>query len=280
VAEPGAPNATVTLSQPLFVIGAPRSGTTFLVQLLNRHPAIHITNETRIFVLLKEMIEIRSRHQWLLETPYQERFATFVRRHAGAWVEQFYREELGISRPIWGDKHPHYADPMVLEDEAKRVPGAPSGSCLTLIRDCLPRAKFIHLHRDPCRVVFSLAQKKWVGSIDEGALVWRRHVEECLGFSDALGEGQCLSIAYADLLQRPTQALSAIVNLLALPDVGEMANFLAEQRRNPTPMSAPVTDLGAPDTFSLQADVEARILELAGPAAARLGYASRKGQAR
>ena len=41
VAEPGAPNATVTLSQPLFVIGAPRSGTTFLVQLLNRHPAIH-----------------------------------------------------------------------------------------------------------------------------------------------------------------------------------------------------------------------------------------------
>ena len=277
MAEPGSPAATAILSQPLFVVGAPRSGTTFLVQMLNRHPAIQITNETRIFVLLKDLIEIRSRHQWLLEAPYQERFATFVRRHVGAWVEQFYREELGISRPIWGDKHPHYADPMVLESEAKRIPGASSGSCLALIRDCLPRAKFIHLHRDPCRVVFSLAQKKWVGSIDEGALVWRRHVEECLGFSDAIGEDQCLSIAYAGLLQQPTQVLSAIVNLLALPDVGEMADFLAGQRRNPTPMSAPVTDLRAPDTFSLPPDMEARILELAGPVAVRLGYASRKG---
>ena len=45
-------------SQPLFVIGSPRSGTTFFVQMLNCHPAIYITNETRIFVLLKDMIEI------------------------------------------------------------------------------------------------------------------------------------------------------------------------------------------------------------------------------
>jgi hypothetical protein len=59
------------LSQPLFVVGSPRSGTTFLVRMLNQHPAIHITNETRIFVLLKDMIDIRGRHPWLLETPYQ-----------------------------------------------------------------------------------------------------------------------------------------------------------------------------------------------------------------
>jgi hypothetical protein len=32
-------------SQPLFVVGSPRSGTTFLVNVLNQHPSIQITNE-------------------------------------------------------------------------------------------------------------------------------------------------------------------------------------------------------------------------------------------
>jgi hypothetical protein len=260
------------LSQPLFVVGSPRSGTTFLVRMLNQHPAIHITNETRIFVLLKDMIDIRGRHPWLLETPYQEQFAAYARRHAGAWVERFYREELGVTRPIWGDKHPHYADPAVLEGEAGLVPGAAPGSCLRLIRDCLPSAKFVHLHRDPRRVAYSLAQKKWVASLDEGAGVWRRHVEEIIGFFGEIDAERRCSLAYADLLERPQAVADAVTGFLGVTDGGEMAAFLAQERRQPTPLSEPVTDLTAPAALPLSDVLGERVLALSGPRATSLGY--------
>ncbi len=35
------------VSQPLFVLGSPRSGTTFLCFALNQHPLIRLTNERR-----------------------------------------------------------------------------------------------------------------------------------------------------------------------------------------------------------------------------------------
>lgn len=148
-------------SQPLFIVGSPRSGTTFLVNILNQHPSIQITNETRIFVLLKDMIDIRARHPWIMGQAFHGPLSAFVKRHAGVWIEQFYRQELGVSEEIWGDKHPHYGDPHVLAGEANRIPGAVSGSCLRLIRECLPSAKFVHIHRDPRDVANSLLQKGW-----------------------------------------------------------------------------------------------------------------------
>jgi len=35
--------------QPVFIIGSPRSGTTFLRNVLNRHPSLAICDETRFF---------------------------------------------------------------------------------------------------------------------------------------------------------------------------------------------------------------------------------------
>jgi hypothetical protein len=260
-------------SQPLFIVGSPRSGTTFLVNVLNQHPSIQITNETRIFVLLKDLIDVRSRHSWLLESHYQGRFAGFVRRHAGAWVEDFYRTELGVSAPIWGDKHPHYADPQLLEREARRIPGALSGSCLRLIKDCLPAAKFIHIHRDPRHVANSLMQKQWVKTLDEGVRVWRSHVEEIDGFFREIGEGSQHVVAYADIQGRPEAMVADMMRFLDLPEPTGIHEFLALQREQPTPFSSPVTDPGMPQRLALAGDIDARLLELAGPCARTLGYA-------
>ena len=259
-------------SQPLFIIGAPRSGTTFLVNVLNQHPSVHITNETRIFVLLKDMIDIASHDQWLLEDPWQERFAAYARRHAGAWVEQFYREELGISEPIWGDKHPHYADPDVLTGRAEKIPGAVSGSCLRLIRDCLPRAKFIHIHRDPRRVAWSLTQKGWVKTLQEGVEVWRKHIEEIEGFFREIDPGSQLVIAHSDLRYNPKQVAGGISRFLELGEPNEILHFLIKQRGSPTPFSDPVTDPARPAVIAISDEIGEGLLGLAGPFAKALGY--------
>lgn len=259
-------------SQPLFIVGAPRSGTTFLATVLNRHPLVQITNETRIFVLMQEMIELRARNSWLIETPYQEHFIAYARRHVGAWVEGFYREELGITAPIWGDKHPNYGDPYVLIVQAREFPAVRIGSSLRLIRESLPTAKFIHLHRDPRHVAWSIMRKGWVETLEAGATVWRRHVEEIEPFFGELPPEQRLTLRYSSLLHEPEESVAAVTRFLGISDGEAMLHYLAAQRHHPTPMSEPMSDLGDPEAPRMSDKEASRVMEQSGPYATRLGY--------
>jgi hypothetical protein len=119
-------------SSPLFIVGSPRSGTTFLCSVLNAHPLIQLTNECRIFALLKDTLDAGSNRPDLLSPACHDRFSSFSRRTLGAWVERFYREELEMTAPVWGDKHPSYADPTVLSGrtgiaDLYVLPDAPTG---------------------------------------------------------------------------------------------------------------------------------------------------------
>ena len=250
-------------SQPLWIIGAPRSGTTFLAAVLNRHPMITVTNESRIFVLLKQLLEEGCADPEFLDQDHRERFTGFLKREAGALVERYYREELGVTTPVWGDKHPPYADPTVLSGRAGAKPLLPvSGSCLGLIREVLPESKFIHIHREPAEVAYSLNRKGWVPSVADGMAVWRQYVREIDGFFSEVDAGRRLVIAYADLLEEPDETVAAIARFLGLPDGQAMAMFLKAQHQAPTPFSTPVRDLdavyGARAPLRLDAEPERR----------------------
>ena len=43
---------------PLIVFGAPRSGTTYLQRVLDLHPAILLTHETRVFAWLHAVVNV------------------------------------------------------------------------------------------------------------------------------------------------------------------------------------------------------------------------------
>jgi LPS sulfotransferase NodH len=260
-------------SFPLFIVGAPRSGTTFLCSLLNEHPRIHLTNECRIFALLKETLDVSSRRPDLLTQVHREQLLRFGSDTLGAWVERFYREALQISAPIWGDKHPPYADPTILSGRMGSVERLPrSGSCLRLIHELLPHARFIHIHRDPARVANSLVRKRWIGSIDDGVRVWGQYVMEILDFFEEMPEHQTLTIAYRHLVEDPEPMIARLGEFLELADPSPLSDFLHTQRSTPTPFSDPVTDLAdlyiVPDTPA----TDAKLLALARDAATRLGY--------
>jgi hypothetical protein len=261
-------------SQPLVVIGAPRSGTTFLCHILNQHPLIQLTNESRIFVLVKDLIEARSFRPHLIGRDFQARFSEFMRRNAGELVERFYRDALEVTAPIWGDKHPPYADPAVLSGRKGaelRLPS--SGSCLRLIQGCLPTVKFIHIHRDPLQVAHSLVSKRWTESLDDGVQVWRDYVSEIVGFLGETDRARHLTIRYSNLLARPEDVASAIGDFLDLPDVEPLKHFLLAQRERPTPFSEPVTDLASAHRVRPARHANRQALALAGATAERLGYA-------
>lgn len=260
-------------SQPLFVLGAPRSGTTFLCCALNQHPSITLTNESRIFVLLKDLLEERSGRPDLLEPDYRDRFRAHAIEHAGEWIERFYRESIGVTTPIWGDKHTSYGDPAVLSGRAGAVMVEPhSGSCLRLIRDCLPEAKFIHLHRHPWQVASSMLRRGWVDSICIGVQVWRQHVAEIEAFLEEVAPSQRLTLSFAELLEHAEGVAREIGAFLGLGAATPIARFLAAQRVRPTPFSSPTTDLHRPLAVRVPEERQGPALAGASDLAGRLGY--------
>lgn len=231
-------------SQPLFIIGAPRSGTTFLCNALNRHRLIHLTNESRIFVLLKHVVERCAVNPELVGEEYQQAFLAFMNRNAGELVEQFYRETLGITTPIWGDKHPPYADPTVLSGRDGSKPHFPqSGSCLPLIRSLMPSAKFLHIQRDGEQVARSLVRKGWTPSLADGVNVWEQYIGEIENFLSTTDPRRYLTVTYDELLAAPEATVALIGRFLSLPDWDEIEEFLVDQHFRPIPFSDPTTDL-------------------------------------
>lgn len=231
-------------SQPLWVIGAPRSGTTFLAAVLNRHPMITLTSEARLGVLFKQFIEIDCARPDLLDPDHRTRFQSFIERRGGALIEEYYRSELGVATPVWGDKHPPYADPTVLSGRDGSRPRLPvSGSCLSLLRTMLPHSKFIHIRREPAAVARSLVGKRWIGSVSEGVAVWRQYLREIESFFTEVDPDKTLVIGHSDLIEEPDETAAAIVNFLEIPDPEPIARFLRAERRAPTPFSGPVSDL-------------------------------------
>ena len=231
-------------SQPLWIVGAPRSGTTFLTAVLNRHPMISLTNESRVFVLFKHILEQACANPEFVDVDHRERFTSFVKREAASLIERYYREELAVTTTIWGDKHPPYADPTVLSGRAGSRPVLPfSGSCLPLIREVFPTSKFIHIHRDPRDVAYSLERKGWTPSLADGMVVWRQYVDEIDRFFAGIEPENRLEVAYADLLDEVDDTAAALADFLGLADPQPIALFLHKQHGAPTPFSAPVRDL-------------------------------------
>jgi hypothetical protein len=231
-------------SQPLFIIGAPRSGTTFLCHALNRHPLIQLTNECRIFVLLYHLMDVCAVRPDMIGEEYEHAFLAFMHKNAGALVERFYREALAITAPIWGDKHPPYADPCLLTGREGGQPNLPqAGSCLALIRRLLPSARFLYIRRDAEEVARSLVRKGWTPSLADGLDVWRQYTDEIAKFLSATDPRRHLTITYDELLAAPGTTAASIGRFLALPDWGEIEEFLVDQHIRPTPFSDPSTDL-------------------------------------
>jgi hypothetical protein len=261
-------------SFPLFIVGAPRSGTTFLCSLLNMHPLIDLTNECRIFVLLKQMLEVDAQRPDVIGAPYRERVQAFGQRTLGHWVERFYRDALGLRAPIWGDKHPAYGDPTVLSGRAGSVEREPrSGSCLRLIHETLPDARFIHIHRDPGHVANSLVRKRWTPTVEDGVRIWGQYVDEIIGFFDELPASRTLTLSYRNLVEDGASTVAGIGRFLGLDDVAPIGEFLASQRHAPTPFSDPVTDIADLYVVPTEHTRDDALLALAGKGAADLGYA-------
>lgn len=125
-------------ARPLFLLGVPRSGTTFLHHIVNAHSRVCLTDELRVCTwLVQESKKLREGYD-IHGNPYPinegETFSTFLLQYSNYLLFSFYNK-LALQRGktnvrYYGDKFPHYH------------------AVLPYLVKYFPRARFIMIHRD------------------------------------------------------------------------------------------------------------------------------------
>ena len=182
------------------------------------------------------------------------RYLSHLRRNTGgvidvASVERALRAVFPHARVV-GDKTPHYVFHL------DRVAGAPGLSCLIIYRDC---RDVVSSMLERVRTVWS--KRSWSRSADTADKVatrWVRGIELMERHQE-----QIFSIRYEDLVSRPRAELERIAEWLAVDPAG-----FAEKQIE----SIATASVGKHRTGLTQEEL-ATVMNIAGPAMGRLGYA-------
>jgi hypothetical protein len=255
---------------PIVVYGAPRSGTTYLERILNSHPAVFISHESRVFAWLYKALEVLPEDD-LLVLSHREAFVDYLRTVFPGMIRDFYGD-LAPEVRYWGDKNPHYAD--------YRVRG-----CLEMIAELYPGSRFIHIIRDGRDVVTSLLRKKTDGrawaTFEEAHATWKWSVDLGRKFGQQLSDNRYFELRYEDLVDDDAGVAKEIFGFLAIDFDPAVEAFCLGQQAKRTPFKDPTRDWKKGVTESEWAatfspEEQAQSLELIGQDLVWYGYETEK----
>lgn len=187
------------MTQPIFVVGTMRSGSTLLRLILDSHENIAIGEETGFAGALaatKAIPNWRYGTEWYgrlgwSEDELDERLRDF-------YGGMFERHALAQGKKRWGDKTPFHSWHMA---QLARV---------------FPEAVFVAIVRHPAAVVSSL-RKKFHYGVAEAASYWDATNREVLRQGIALGDERFALIRYESVLTDPEPSLRELVAWLGEP---------------------------------------------------------------
>ncbi|MGF1630924.1 MAG: sulfotransferase [Kiloniellaceae bacterium] len=202
----------------VFLLGAPRSGTTWLQIMLSKHPDIATCQETHLFSGFLSGLQRSWRHHendrrgiGLQAAISREQFVALQRDFALAVLESI------------GDT------PIILEKTPAHI------TVLDDIREVLPEARFIHIIRDPRSVAASLAAagkdwgRSWAStSAVHNARRWTSNVTAGIRLRQA-DPATYFEIRYEDLLDDTARNLEHMFSWLGIDRSSELCQRVAEE---------------------------------------------------
>lgn len=228
--------------QFIFVVGAPRSGTTWLHHMLAEHPdAIGLNEELTVFTYLhhldhrfqSEKFHLDQGH-WRQGAPLiytEEEFYLKLRTIALDAYERVLRRKPEATHVL--DKHPAYA---------LRLP---------LVNRLFPNCRVIHIIRDGREVAVSMMSAKRRIGFGEGEIRgatrdWVQHIRGARASANELGKERYMEVRYEDLMKQPERILKEIYQFagLSFPD-HEVARIARENNIKTKQVSGGDTSLNS-----------------------------------
>jgi len=229
-----------TASNPIFVIGAPRSGTTLLRLILTTHPDICIPPESLFFVALEpkygNVSNLLPQIEEFLNDLYNEKFPKFCEWNvdrkfllnnlksyqelsyplAVETVYQTYRQQFDSTASIWGDKNPCHIHHL---EKIRRY--FPASKVILIVRDfraCYSSVKKIVAKEREMKEVWSGPKTL------EGMMYQWNQVVKLIGKYHQKWE-QFYLVYYEDLVREPSVQLTKICKWLGVDFQDSMLEF-------------------------------------------------------
>lgn len=263
----------MTLS-PIFVGGAPRSGTTLTRAILDAHPDIACGPELRAFPALARL--------------YRETASSM-----GATLAAHYSFDAQDLKETWRRLIASFLEPLHERSGKHFVAEKTPANALYFseLFALFPDSRFVHVVRDPRDVVASLLKMDWrdaktgarlpiTASIGGAARGWRDHVAAARAARD---QGAPVhDLVYEDLIAEPEKTLERLFAFLGVqPASAPLAhhlNFSARAGENETSAAAVAMPLNSGAVARWRRDLSpaaaAEVEEIAGPLLEACGYLS------
>lgn len=221
----------------IFVLGAPRSGTTFLSSLLkntsfNAPVETHfitkyhkklasygdLKNRNNFRVLVKDILSERPVQQWHLDLDIDQFYDELPDDFSYADIVDgvVLKRKVLQSGHQWGDKTPHY-----LGD-------------LTILTSTFPEAKYIYIVRDGRDVALSLLEKPWgPNNIYKCAEYWSSLNNQEQLIKELEDRNQLHFVKYEDLLENTRDRILEIYDFLGESiSEGELSSLVESVQAN------------------------------------------------
>ena len=214
------------MATPLFVVSAPRSGSTFAVQLLDAHAQVKLVNELCFVPFLRRMFLLASTPAGRqisdgegFETP-----GVLPERHAWNFAHAFLDSMQPFVDDLFGRVAGGLGDAGYYGDKVTSI------ADLGFLIERFPAAAFVQLVRDPRDVIASTFafQKKQAMLWDSASFSTRvEHMARFLAESDRLLQDQRHHfLRYEDLIAEPTRHAAALFQFLGLEADGGVEDYL------------------------------------------------------
>ncbi len=223
---------------PVFVFGAPRSGTSLLSRILNAHSELCIPLESLLYDmfwpirdnygdlaaagnaerLLRHMLRWRPMQYWQPQVAYEDALAQLDRRDFHGVFQAILATRAGEEgKPIWGEKSPWHA------------------FYWRAILDGFPAARVVHIIRDPRDICLSWKKaRQGPRHVYTLAKRWAGYQSAMRDVRDGWPAAQFHEFHYEDLLKDPERICKAMCEFLAIPYEPAMLAFHANKERYST----------------------------------------------
>lgn len=205
----------------VFVVGSPRSGTTWLQLLLASHPDVATRGETHLF---QHFVGLGLRNWDTLEGAPRDMGPNLVMER-----EEFVERLRAFAREVYA---------RTAGDDARVVVDKTPGHAVWLdeILELFPGARILHLVRDPRDVAASMmaASGGWgagwaPGTAFEAAWMWCEHVRAATAGVERARRARVLR--YEDLYEAPASELAELFGWLGLEADPELVERAVEETR-------------------------------------------------